>query len=384
MLRSLFKTKLFGINKFGYNNLFTPSHFFFSEKKNGKVDKSNQNKQVKNNPKKQQGKSSSSSSDSDNEHQTQVNQQTKQNKINKINDKQPKKTEQKDVNVKYNISHNYEKLKPTSNENHKILDTLVTQLLVKENISPKRAEEIKQEIRDPLNDTIIPHMSKINSPEAIRKYIKDGIGLEWYYRSLGAFTKLLRYEREIRDSKDPNFIKIRSLNHPMRYKDEKYLRPKTTDVRQNINSPDFLKSQPRLQMNFNFNFEEHREFTYMFNKFKKADEERILEQQKLIKYIKTYPDRPEVKSKFMKRIVVPLDNIPDYDVDISNFKPNITRKSRRKYKEADDEHFKNYECWRCYDRIFPTYTEDQPFMKIELIPKKLIQVNCIKLEIRAT
>jgi hypothetical protein len=381
MLRSIFKSKLFGLNKVGFNNIYAPSHFFFSEKKNGKGDKSNQNNQAKNNPKKQKAKSSSSSSDSDNEVKIKANQQPK-NVQNKANDKQPKKVEQKDINVKYNISHNYGKLQSVSSEQQNMLETLVTQLLVKENISPQRAEEIKQEIRDPLHDTLIPHMSKINSYEAVHNYIKDGIGLEWYYRSLGPFTKLIRHEREERDLKDPNFIRIRSINSPMRYKDEKYLRPKTTDVRQNINSPDFMKTQPRLQMNYNFNFEEHKGFVTMYNQLKKEDEERILEQQKLLKYIKTYPDRPEVKFRFIKNVVIPLDNIPDYDVDISSFKPKNTRKSRRKYKEPDDEHFKNYDCWRSFDRIFSKFAEDQPFLRIELIPKKLIQVYHINLEIR--
>ena len=93
-----------------------------------------------------------------------------------------------------------------------------------------------------------------------------------------------------------------------------------------------------------------------------------------MKYIKTYPDRPEVKSRFMKNLAVPLDNIPDYDVDISTFKPKTIRKSRRKYKDEEDEHYKNYDCWRCFDRIYSRYAEDQPFITVELIPKKLIQV----------
>jgi hypothetical protein len=270
----------------------------------------------------------------------------------------------------------------TSDENKKILDNLVTQLLIKENISPQKAEQIKEDLRNPLFDTIIPHMDKIDSMDAVHKYIKDGTGLEWYGRSLVPFNKLIRKQREERDLKDPNFIRIRSIDYPMRYKDEKQLKPKNRDVRQNINSPDFLKVQPRLQINYNFNFEEHREFQKMYNQYKKEDENRILEQHKLMKYIKTYPNRPEVKFKLINKVVVPLDNIPDYDVDISSYKPKITKKSRKKVKAAQDDHFNDYECWRSYDRKYPKYAEDQPFIKVELIPKKLIQVNFVYIEIR--
>jgi hypothetical protein len=351
MLRSFLKSKLLGLNKLAINNILAPSHYYFSEKKGGKGEKPNQNNQAKNN----------------NETQNQKQKNVKANEV------QSKKIE-KDIDVKYNISHNYAKAMPIHSEQQKILDDLVTQLLVKENITPQRAEEIKKEIRDPLSYTIIPHMNKINSMEAVQTYIKDGIGLEWYYRSLDPFTKLMRNQREERDLKDPNYIRIRSINVPMRYKDEKTLRPKNTDVRQNINSPDFMKTQPRLKLNYNYNFEEHREFSVMYNKYKKEDELNLLEQQKLIKYIKTYPNRPEVKYRFMNKVVVPLDNLPDYDVDISDYKPKITKKSRRKIKESEDEHFKNYECWRCFDRVYARYAEDHPFLTVELIPSKLRQV----------
>jgi hypothetical protein len=152
--------------------------------------------------------------------------------------------------------------------------------------------------------------------------------------------------------------------------------PKNRDVRQNVNSPEFMTRQPRLAMNYNYNFEEHREFQRAFDKYTKEDKERLLYQEKLIKYIKTYPNRPEVKHSLLKKhVVVPLDSLPDYDVDITGFKPPVAKKSRRKYdKPKYDIDIKDYHCWRSFDRTKPFFTDQQAYLSVELIPKNLVDV----------
>ena len=54
---------------------------------------------------------------------------------------------------------------------------------------------------------------------------------------------------------------------------------------------------------------------------------------KLVKYIKQNADNDRVKSRWLgKHFPVPAERLPDYDVDISDYKPPATKKSKRKYE----------------------------------------------------
>jgi hypothetical protein len=278
-------------------------------------------------------------------------------------------------NEKYNIVHNYDTSK-ISKENKQLLENIVTQFLRQEKVSSEEAENIKKSIRNPLSETIIPDMDKIHSEADIVTVLKTQVNLEWYYRSLKPFFKLLRDQREQRDMNDPNYIQIRSQTSLMRNQDMKFSTPKDIDVRQNVNSPDFLKKQPRLDLNYSYNYEEHKQYKEAYEKAKEEDKKQQLYKQKLIKYIKTYPNRTEVKYSLLKKnVVVPLDHLPDYDVDISDFKPPITKKSRRRYDKPKYEiDIKDYNCWRTWDRLQMIFNPKQAYLTVQLIPKNLVDV----------
>jgi hypothetical protein len=348
-----------------YKKLYSLNFSSFSDNKDTKKDNKQQNKQ-QNQKQQKQGE----------QKQANTSVQNKENKTKDISkSKENAKPEKSFANEKYNIVHHYDTTS-ISSEKKKLLENIVTQFLREEKLSSEEAEKFKKDIRDPLYETVIPDVKKLDSPTAIVNVLKDVPTLEWYYRSMKPFMKLLRYQREERDLKDPNYIQVRSQDKLLRYKDMKFMRPKNTDVRQNVNSPDFLKVQPKLQMNYSYNLEEHKEFTWAYEKAVVENTQKEQFKQKLIKYIKTYPNRPEVKFSLMKKhVVVPLDSLPDYDVDISDFKPPISKKSRRKYDKPKNEvDIKDYNCWRSFDRLQLIFTPKQSYLTVELIPKHVVEV----------
>ena len=283
-------------------------------------------------------------------------------------------------NEKYEISHNYEKKSAVPKKEKQSLENLVTQLLRNEEITSSRANEIKQEIRDPMNNAYGRYLNKIESRADTEKYIKNFSDLFFYQRTFNSFDRLIKYQRELRDEQDPAYIQIRSQHKLVKNEDMKFLVPETKDVRQNVNSPDWLKMQPRMTtVGYSYNIEENKEFHRKFSLYVAADQKKTLDKQKLMKYIKLNPNDQQVRLRFMPKLLpdgVTPQMIPDYDVDITGYKPDITKKSRKKYKTPRvDTDFKNYEAWRTFDRVYHVFSEENEFLKVDLIPKYLINVK---------
>ena len=74
-------------------------------------------------------------------------------------------------------------------------------------------------------------------------------------------------------------------------------------------------------------------------------------EQKYIKYLKENKDKLGVKENKISKLAVPVEKLPDFDVDISNYTPRPNKKSRRVYdRRLHDINITNYDAWRCYDR----------------------------------
>jgi hypothetical protein len=283
-------------------------------------------------------------------------------------------------NETYKIVHHHEKAQNKTRVNKKSLENLVTTLLRNEEITQKRAEEIKVELRDPLNNAYGRHLTKIKTRGDLFNYIQNFSDLYFYNVTFKNMDRIIRYNRELRDMKDPAFIQVRSQHKLVKNEDMQYLVPETTDVRQNVNSPDWLKEQPRMySVGYNYNSEHYREFHSKFQKYVDEDKQKVLERKKLWKYVKLNPNDHQVRTRFLPKLLpdgVTPDMIPDYDVDITGFRPKVTKKSRRKYNAPRvDTDFKNYECWRCFDRVFSAFSHQYTCVRVNLIPKNLIAVR---------
>lgn len=273
-------------------------------------------------------------------------------------------------NAKYNI-----KFHGVKKEDKDFLEKLALEMLRNEAITPERTEEIKKEIRDPLNDAHGRHLTKIHGWDDVEKYIQSFSDQFFYDRTFECMDRLIQYEREKRDESNPNYIQVRS-QHKLVTNDRMYYPIKNTaDIRQNVNDPEWLKPQPRMILNYNYNIEENKQFYKNYAKLLAEDKVQTLEKQRLLKYMKLNPDSMQVKNRFLPKlpIGITLDKIPDYDVDISNYKPAINRKTRKSLRKINlDTDVSNYEAWRCFDRNYKIFSIEQPFVNVELSPKNLI------------
>jgi len=282
-------------------------------------------------------------------------------------------------NEKYDITHQYEKNEKLSQIQKQQLQNLVTKMLQDDGITAVKAEEIKQEIRNPLNNAYARYLNKIDSSLEAFKNINTFTDYFFYKRTFEALDRLVRYKREISDLNDPAYIQIRYQNKLIYNGDISYRTDPHTDIRQNVNSKNWLKEQPRLtEVEYAYNIEGNKEFQKKFPQFVQEDKKASLEKKKLLKYMKLYPDNQQVRLRFIPRnlpVGITPEKIPDYDVDISGYKPAITKKSRRKFdRPRVDTNFKNYEAWRCFDRVFMAFSEEMDFIRVNLIPKNLINV----------
>jgi hypothetical protein len=282
---------------------------------------------------------------------------------------------------KYEISHKFENdpKNKVPNKQKKLLENLVTQMLRNEGISSAEAKEIKKDIRDPMNNAEGRYLLKINDRQDMMGYIQTFSDLHFYKTTFESLSRIIRRDREIRELNDPAYIQLRSQHKLVTYENMKYLVPETIDVRQNVNSKDWLKTQPRItKIDYSYNIEGNKEFHKKFSKMVDEDRLKMIEKQKLMKYIKLNPHNQQVKDRFIRKMLpdgITPDMIPDYDVDIKDYRPKVTKKSRRKFnREKVDTNFKNYEAWRCFDRNFMFFNEETDFLKVNLIPKYVIAV----------
>ena len=128
-------------------------------------------------------------------------------------------------NETYKIVHHHDKAQNKTRVNKKSLENLVTTLLRNEEITQQRAEEIKTEIRDPLNNAYGRHLTKIKHREDLFNYIQNFSDLYFYTVTFKNMDRIMRYQRELREMSDPNFIQVRSQHKLVKNEDMQFLVP---------------------------------------------------------------------------------------------------------------------------------------------------------------
>jgi hypothetical protein len=255
------------------------------------------------------------------------------------------------------ISHVYEKDKNSPSkiplEEKELMDKLIKDFLKETNSSKEDLEVMKENIRNPMHYTEGPNVFKINSNEDINNILKDVQGLFENHYAFKKVSKVIKYKKQVDSEYDENFQTIRKIDRVLMNSEIPEQIDKNRNDSPNFNSPDFLKKQERLEINYNYNFEQHRDFTHTFKKQRAIDDKRLLEEQKYLKHLKENKDHPGVKASKIPKLAVPVEKLPDYDVDVSNYKPERTKKSRRIYdRRLHDINITNYDAWRCFDRYF--------------------------------
>lgn len=103
----------------------------------------------------------------------------------------------------------------------------------------------------------------------------------------------------------------------------------------NATSPNLYKKQPRNSGIENYNFEQFHNFTRVYNEQMEKDRQKQYEIMRIFKYIKHNPDK-ELSKSWKKQLLfgpgseeVNVDKFVDESVDITGFKPPVSKRLRR-------------------------------------------------------
>ena len=253
------------------------------------------------------------------------------------------------------ISHNYELDSKvgsiTNSEDKQTMDKLIKEFLRESNTTKEELETLKQSIRDPMHFTEGPNVFKIHTNQDAKDILIDIRGIFDNHYAFKKVSKLINLRQQENRENDSRFMTIRTIDRVLLNSEIPQELDKNRNQSPNLNSPDYLNKQERVEVNYNYNYEEHKDFTKRLKDQKIKDEERLLQEKKYFKYLKDNKDDPEIKSTKISRLTVPIEKIPDFDVDTSNYQPKRSQKSRRLYdRKLHDINISNYDAWRCWDR----------------------------------
>lgn len=275
------------------------------------------------------------------------------------------------------VSHNYEKeFGVVSKQEKDFIEKITKDFLRDFGIDAKEAEFLRERRPDILSYALFDRLRDLKTAEDVHNYISDYTDYKNFEFTLERFDNLTQIYRESRDMENPAYVHLRSIDKLLKNEEIKVPKERSVDVRQNALSNDYLKIQPRMKVDYAYNFEQNKEFKHTFDSIVQADQKRLNEKMKLVKYIKSNPLKYGVRNRWLaKHFNVPIEKLPDYEVDIAGFKPEPTKKSRRKYQKRMADDISNYEAWRAFDRVPTFYSADDHHYNVELIPNNLYDVN---------
>ena len=279
------------------------------------------------------------------------------------------------------VEHKYESKFPVSKDEKENLDKVVKQILKKKKLTQAEADSMAKDMRNPMIDSPAKDLFKLTYIKDYCETIHNYYDFYQYNKTLNNVDKLIMYKRETLQDKDPRYQYIRTIDKLPLNNELKSEIDKNEDQRVNYLSEDFMKKQNRITINYNYNYEQHKEYTKMFKEVEIQDKQEQIQEMKLLKYIKENPDRHNVKHRLMKKIVVPLDKIPNFPVDIEGYTPKVSKKSRRHYQAKKfDTSLDGYTSWRCWDREMDFLNPlNHVFLPVKLSPKKLMKTFGIPL-----
>ena len=274
------------------------------------------------------------------------------------------------------VSHNYEKeFGAVSKPEKDFIEKVTKDFLRDFGIDAKEAEFLKERRPDILSYALFDRMRDLKTAEDVYNHISDYTDYKNFEFTLERFDNLVQVYRESRDMENPAYVQLRSMDRLLKNEEKKLPKERDVDTRQNALSDDYLKIQPRMKIDYAYNYEQNKEFKHTFDNIFQADHKKLIEKMKLVKYIKSNPQRYGVRNRWLaKHFNVPIEKLPDYDVDIAGFKPEPTKKSRRKYQKRMADDISNYEAWRVFDRVPTFYSAEDHHYNVELIPANLVHV----------
>lgn len=118
-----------------------------------------------------------------------------------------------------------------------------------------------------------------------------------------------------------------------------------------------MQRQPRLDLKKhvgNYNYEQFREYTALYEKAKKRDTEELRQFYKMVKYARLNKDKGDGSAMaFAKRFNLDLIEIPE-EFQNEPLDDIVIKKDKRTRREIirnrSNRDLSKYDAWRCYDR----------------------------------
>lgn len=143
-----------------------------------------------------------------------------------------------------------------------------------------------------------------------------------------------------------------------------------------------MKRQPRLDLKKsvgNYNYEQFREYTELYEEAKKKDDEELRQFYKMVKYARLNADKNDKSAiSFAKKYRLDLIEIPPEFADES-LDDIVIKKDKRTRRTIirmrSNRDISKYDAWRCYDRqLLKGGGKQACIRKINLIPADLVKL----------
>lgn len=212
-----------------------------------------------------------------------------------------------------------------------------------------------------------------------------------YVKKFGSFIirhQEMQQEAHVEVSRDLEhmYSKIKHLEH-LKTQEEKdaeaflHKRSVEADTSYLYELEGYMTRQPRLDLKKsvgNYNYEQFREYTALYDSAKKKDTEELKQFYKMVKYARLNADKGDKSAlSFAKKYRLDLIEIPpefqeESLDDIAIKKDKRTRRTIIRMRTNRD--ISKYDAWRCYDRqILKGGGKQKCVRKIQLVPALLVK-----------
>lgn len=140
-----------------------------------------------------------------------------------------------------------------------------------------------------------------------------------------------------------------------------------------------MQRQPRLDLTkYNYNYEQYREFTSLYEEAKRKDDEELMYFYKMVKYSKENADKGDKSAMaFAKKFRLDLVEVPEEfkDISLDDLKIRKLKISKRfVIRNRTSRDISKYDAWRTYDReLLKSGPADGCTRKISFAPASLVK-----------
>lgn len=276
----------------------------------------------------------------------------------------------------------------TEPKNKSGMEKLVNKMLNDELITPEFSENFKTTVRKSTYGMKYENVTRLSDPSYIESIWHDWMDLRYASCSLENYMKLYNHQIEQRKYKNPMFDIIDRLERPLidgadekdvQKKSFKWL-PHNITKKPNAEDPTAQSRVSRINMNYNYNFEQHKTYTRELEIARKKDAEKVESEDKLLAYLKTNPNS-HFSRNYIPKMAVPYEKLK-YPVDAATNKlyldwvPEKSKRERRKIVPKHSIELKGYDSWRSFDKqisYIKNYHDNSK--RIFISPTKLIKVS---------